>query len=111
MQVIVSDCVPLIIQEHVYQYNEDVLPYEEFSIRLNNADIPRLREILGNVTDAQYSKLLEGVRKYWPAFVWEREAGGKAFEYTILSLKRKWMNLKASYYIPNDEAYYSTLDP
>lgn len=29
-------------QEHVYQAFEDVLPYEEFSIRLNNEDLPQV---------------------------------------------------------------------
>lgn len=43
-------CTP---QEHVFHPFEEVLPYETFSIRLNNADLPRLREILRSVTDDQ----------------------------------------------------------
>ena len=98
MQLAVVGCVPLIIQDRVFQYFEDVLPYEEFSVRLSNADLPRLREILDAVTDEQHAALVEGMRKYWPAFVWDREAGGQAFEYTMLSLWRRSQNLKARFY-------------
>lgn len=35
---------------------QEVLPYEAFSIRLTNADLPQLREILRGVTDAQYRR-------------------------------------------------------
>lgn len=44
----------------MYQTFEDVLPYEQFSVRLNNEDLPNIREILRGVTDAQYRYLLEG---------------------------------------------------
>jgi len=78
----------------VIQHYEDVLPYETFSLRLNNDDLPYLREILKGVTDDQYRKLLEGVKAYYPAFSWNAEVGGRAFDYTIASLRRKYMNLK-----------------
>jgi len=78
----------------VFHPYEDILPYETFSIRLNNDDLPFLREILRNVTDDQYRKLLEGVKAYYPAFSWNVEKGGLAFEYTIATLRRKYMNLK-----------------
>lgn len=33
---------------------EELVPYELFSLRLSNDDLPRLREILRSVTDEQY---------------------------------------------------------
>jgi hypothetical protein len=33
-QYIAYGCVPVIIQQHVYQPLEDVLPYEDFALRL-----------------------------------------------------------------------------
>ncbi|PSC67271.1 exostosin-like glycosyltransferase [Micractinium conductrix] len=93
-----SGCVPVIIQEHVFQPYEDVLPYEQFSIRLNNADLPQIREILEGVTDEQYRWLLQGVVQFAPAFTWEPSVGGRAFNYTIASLRRKYLNFKAEYY-------------
>ncbi|KAL4427766.1 hypothetical protein ABPG75_001855 [Micractinium tetrahymenae] len=98
LQAMLSGCVPVIVQEHVVQAFEDVLPYELFSIRLNNADLPRLREILRSVTDEQYRDLLTNVLRYHKAFAWDAEQGGQAFEYTLLSLRRKHMNLKALYF-------------
>jgi len=66
-----------------------------FSLRLTNADLPRLREILKRITDDQYRKMLEGVRTYLPAFSWNAAKGGKSFDYTIASLRRRYMNFKA----------------
>lgn len=40
-------------QSHTFQYFEDLLPYESFSVRLSLADIPRIREILKSITDEQ----------------------------------------------------------
>ncbi|PSC75115.1 exostosin-like glycosyltransferase [Micractinium conductrix] len=94
-QAMLAGCVPVIIQEHVAQPFEDVLPYEAFSIRLSNDDLPLVREILRGVTDAQYRQLLEGVLQYLPAFHWHTPAGGKAFDYTIAALRRRSMHLKA----------------
>lgn len=73
---------------------EDVLPYEDFSLRLDNRDVPSLREILRNVSEHQYRQLLAGVLRHAPAFSWDQPTGGRAFHYTLLSLRRKYMNLK-----------------
>lgn len=66
--------------------------------RLSNDDLPQLRETLRGVSDEQYRSLLEGVRQYMPAFAWDSSVGGRAFDYTIASLRRRHMNLKALYY-------------
>jgi len=96
--VMATGCVPVIIQESVFQPYEDVLPYEDFSIRLNNDDIPHLPKILRAVTPEKLEALQKGVAKYWPALVWPQEENGKAFDYTILSLRRRYLNLKSKYF-------------
>jgi hypothetical protein len=127
-QSIVGGCVPLIVQEQVFQPFEDVshcaarlacsagiwllapvdapttplvcvqlLPYEEFSVRLNNEDLPHLREILRSITDEQYRQLLVGLVRYRHAFAWQVELGGRAFDYTIAALRRRYMNINAMY--------------
>lgn len=93
-----TGCVPVIVQEHVFQPYEDLLPYEDFSLRLSNADLPHLREILRGVSDEQYRKLLEGVQRHYKAFSWYPGMGGRAFEYTIASLRRRHLNLKSLYF-------------
>jgi len=94
----VSGCIPVVIQEHVYQPFEDVLPYEEFSLRLNNADIHRLPDLLRAIGPERLAALQRGLQKYWPAFVWHTEEGGKAFEYAMLELRRRSLRFKGMYY-------------
>ena len=85
-------------QEHNYQPYEELLPYELFSLRLSNADLPHLREILRGVSDAQYRTLLENLIRYRDAFVWDLPVGGKPFDDAIATLRRRYMNLKSLYY-------------
>ncbi|EFN51266.1 hypothetical protein CHLNCDRAFT_141180 [Chlorella variabilis] len=93
-----SGSVPLVIQERVAQPLEDLLPYETFSLRLNNGHLPDLPRILRSITDQQYQRLVQGLVRYRDAFHWEPAAGGKAFEYTIASLRRRHLNFKSLYY-------------
>ena len=58
----------------------------------------QLREILRSITDAQYRQLVENMKLYMYAFEWELGVGGRAFDYTIASLRRRHMNLKSLYY-------------
>lgn len=85
-------------QEHTFQPYEDLLPYEAFSIRLTNSDLPRIREILRGVTEEQYAGMLRELIRYRDAFHWYADEGGRAFDWTIASLRRRWQNLKALYY-------------
>ena len=82
----------------MYQPYEELLPYELFSLRLSNADLPHLRETLRGISEAQYRRLLEGVLQYRSALSWETHLGGKAFDYTIATLRRRHMNLKSLYF-------------
>ncbi|PNH07135.1 putative glucuronoxylan glucuronosyltransferase IRX7, partial [Tetrabaena socialis] len=52
-------CVPVIIQDNVWQpYESDgLLPYHEFSLRLGKADIPHLVPILRSVSEARLAEL------------------------------------------------------
>ena len=86
------------VQDHVYQPYEELLPYEDFSIRLNNQDLPHLREILRGVTDEQYRRLLDNLLRYQDAFMWDPAWGGRAFDYTIATLRRRYMALKAVFF-------------
>jgi hypothetical protein len=39
--MIMQGCVPAIIQDHVYQPFEDLLPYDDFTLRLPKQDLRR----------------------------------------------------------------------
>ena len=98
VQAALAGCVPVIVQEHVVQAFEDVLPYETFSVRLSNDDLPRIREILRGVTPEQYRGMLHALGAHRGAFFWQPDMGGKAFDYTIASLRRRYLNLKAEHF-------------
>lgn len=92
VQAISSGCVPVIIQDQVHQASEDVLPYEEFSIRVPRADIPFLNLTLAKVTDAEYEAYQAGMKKYYKYFAWDESgtAGtGHAYDLVIESLQRQ----------------------
>jgi hypothetical protein len=93
-----TGCIPVIIQENVFQPYEDILPYEEFSIRLNNEDIPHLPSILRAISSERLEELQKNLKKYWQSMIWPSEDQGRAFDYTILSLRRRYLNLKSKYY-------------
>ncbi|KAL4444653.1 hypothetical protein ABPG77_002470 [Micractinium sp. CCAP 211/92] len=97
-QAVVCNCIPVVVQEQVFQAYEDLLPYESFSVRLTNQDLPMLREILRNISDAQYWRMMEHLIKFRPAFNWFPESGGRAFDFTIASLRRRHQNMKALLY-------------
>lgn len=52
------------------QYFEDVLPYEEFSVRLSFEDIPHLGQLLRSIGDADFKQLQEGGRR-WVQAGWQ----------------------------------------
>ncbi|PNW85856.1 hypothetical protein CHLRE_03g202550v5 [Chlamydomonas reinhardtii] len=95
MQSIQFGCIPVIIQDHVYQAFEDFLPYEEFSVRLPLRDVPRLLELLRSYSPEQLAALRLGMAKYFRAFIWNRDQGGEAFEWTLAGLQRRAANMHA----------------
>lgn len=59
---------------------------------------PCTAEILRNISDAQYWRMMEHLIKFRPAFNWFPESGGRAFDFTIASLRRRHQNMKALLY-------------
>ncbi|KAG2488215.1 hypothetical protein HYH03_013209 [Edaphochlamys debaryana] len=92
-QAMMTGCVPVIVQDHMYQAFWDVIPYEEFSIRIPRANLHRIVELLDLVTPEQLIKLQEGVAKWHNAFHWFEDLGGLAYNYTVTSLKRRALRL------------------
>ncbi|KXZ50301.1 hypothetical protein GPECTOR_17g940 [Gonium pectorale] len=92
-EAMVTGCVPVIVQDHVYQPLWDVLPFEEFSLRLGRTEVANLVELLDAVTPQQLEALQVGLEKYHRAFIWETQFGGLAYNYTLTALKRKALHL------------------
>lgn len=56
----------------------------------------------------RYRGLLAALLRHRPAMYWQREEGGRAFEYTLLALRRRRMALKALH-APERDADYERL--
>jgi hypothetical protein len=44
--------------------------------------------------------LCSGVAKYWRAFIWDKGAGGMAYDYMLASLQNRVMRLQARQFHP-----------
>jgi hypothetical protein len=64
-------CVSVIIQPHVIQPFESIIPYDRFSLRLSPTDIPNLHKILYNISEEEYNTMLKWVLFYAPIFNWQ----------------------------------------
>ncbi len=87
-----------VVQDHVYQPFEDVLPLHKFTVRLSVRDVPDIIPILRSYSDEQILAMRLAMAAHWSAFLWPREAGGRAYEYTIKALRLRLHNLAAEYY-------------
>ncbi|KAF6261895.1 hypothetical protein COO60DRAFT_713350 [Scenedesmus sp. NREL 46B-D3] len=95
-----AGCVPVIIQDDVYQAWEDLLPYPDFSVRLPKSRIAALPELLAAIPDKDYLALRAGVARHWRAFVWSRGVGGTAYDHMLASLQSRMVRLQARQFHP-----------
>lgn len=59
------------MQDHIVQpWEGDLLDWAAFSLRVPNADLPRLPDILAAVTPAEIARLQAGLAEVWPRFLW-----------------------------------------
>eukprot|EP00798_Chlamydomonas_sp_ICE-L_P021835 gene21835-28865_t len=79
-------CIPVIIQDNIYNPFEDVLPYDEFSIRLTSEEIPNLLDHLNAVSPSKLISMYESLAKHHRAFLWPADLGGAAYELAISSI-------------------------
>jgi hypothetical protein len=91
--IILSQCIPVIIQDYVYQPFFDVLPYESFSVILRKADLPQLMEILRSIDTESVRNMRSSLRAVYKSFYWSPELGGEAYNKTLESLWRRRVNL------------------
>lgn len=86
--IFVKQC--LCTQDGVAQpWEDDGLAYTDFSLRLPLARIRHLPALLKSITPDDERRLREGLAAAWPAFVWGRGAGGRAYERLVDALRRR----------------------
>jgi len=91
MKAIALNCVPLISQPYVLQPFEDLLRYEDFSVRVGHNDVADLSDHLQQLqplTARMRRRLYDAHR----AFSWEQ--GGLAYNYTVFTLCLRAKELK-----------------
>jgi hypothetical protein len=96
--VLTNSVVVCCVQDGVYQPYHDLLPYQQFSVTLPRARLASISQVLNSITDAEYTRLRQGMQQYWRAFVWHPLAGGQAYNYTIQSLHRRVQHHLAGLY-------------
>ncbi|XP_057950997.1 probable glycosyltransferase At5g25310 [Malania oleifera] len=62
VEAIYAECIPVILSDHYVLPFSDVLCWEEFLVRVEIAEIPRLKEVLKGIPKEKYWRLKVGVR-------------------------------------------------
>ena len=86
-------CVPLVAQPFVMQPYEVELPYARFSRRADYEDLPQLPRLL-NVTAPELTAMRAQLSRVAPAYLWRVEAGGLAYNHTLLALCHRAVELR-----------------
>ncbi|KAG2500342.1 hypothetical protein HYH03_001917 [Edaphochlamys debaryana] len=86
-------CVPVLVQDHIYPYFWDLLPYEKFTVRVSRHNLHRLLDILEAITPQRLKELQQGMADYYQHFSWHADVGGLAYNNTITSLHRRLLNM------------------
>ncbi|EOD41429.1 hypothetical protein EMIHUDRAFT_462116 [Emiliania huxleyi CCMP1516] len=89
---LLTQCVPVIIQPNVTQPFEELLPYEDFSLRLTKEDIPALPKLLRAVPDATICRMQTSLAKHYRALLWQKPHGPQhpsAYDLTMIALCRR----------------------
>jgi len=88
--ILIAGCVPLIIQPQVRQAFDDLLPYEDFSLRLSFDDLPVLEEKLAAISPARHARMRQAMLKHQRAFTYpQSEYPGDAYAYLVESLRQR----------------------
>jgi len=93
---LLTQCVPVIIQPNVTQPFEELLPYEDFSLRLTKEDIPALPKLLRAVPDATICRMQTSLAKHYRALLWQKPHGPQhpsAYDLTMIALCRRAKSL------------------
>ena len=86
--VLIGGCVPVVIQPHVRQSFDELLPYEDFSLTVPREHLKRLPEILRAVTPRRHAQMRQAMLRVQHAFTFaQSEYGGDAYRYLVDSLR------------------------
>lgn len=91
-------CIPIMLQDGVYQPWEDLLPYRDFSLRFRFDEIKDMVASLRAMEPERVLEMYRALRKVHKAFVWPRRLGGTAYAMTIASLHSRLQRFQGAIY-------------
>lgn len=74
VEAIYAECIPVILSNNYVLPFSDVLKWDAFSVLVEVSEIPRLKEVLLGVSEADYVKLKEGLKAVRRHFVFNQPA-------------------------------------
>ena len=70
-----SGCIPIIVQDNIAAPYDDVLPYDEFSVRVAKADIPKIPDIVKAITPEKLDRMRQQLACAARALQWSSILG------------------------------------
>ncbi|MQL79110.1 hypothetical protein Taro_011525 [Colocasia esculenta] len=67
---ILQGCIPVVIQDGIFLPFENVLNYQSFAVRISEAEIPNLIQILRGINETTIETMLGNVRMIWQRFLY-----------------------------------------
>ena len=84
-----SGCIPVLVRPGMLLWpHEPDLDYSTFSLSVGFDDLPRLPDILANMSDAQVRAKRWALREVHRAFIWDEEYG-RAYEVSMAGVMRR----------------------
>lgn len=93
------NCLPLVAQPYVVQPFEGLLGYDRFAARVDAIeDVDRLASLLSAVaaSPAKLGAMRRALHAVAPAFSWDLASGGLAYNYTLLGLCYRAVELRGA---------------
>ncbi|XP_076900321.1 putative glycosyltransferase At3g07620 [Bidens hawaiensis] len=89
VEAIYAGCVPVLISQHYVLPFSDVLNWDAFSVRVSMGEIPKLKRILLGISDDEYVRLQENVKRVQQHFVVNNPA--KRYDIYHMILHSLWL--------------------
>lgn len=89
-------CIPVVVMDDVRQPFDDVLPYNEFALRVSQDDLDDIEEVLRAVPPAEVKRLLANGERYVWRLIWT-QPGGLAYNTTIEALQRRLQTIMGEF--------------
>ena len=91
---LVAGCIPVIVQPLIHQAFEDLLPYDDFSLRFSPEQISQIPELLRQLPRQRVCEMRRSGHVYRRAMMWQPPFG-RAYDLLMGSLCRRALHLFA----------------